>query len=224
MNQIRLKKPEIVEMKMKLIFLGPPGVGKGTMAGRVKDLLNIPHVSTGELFRENVAEETELGLKVKNILERGNLVPDEVTVAMVRDRLSCGDASDGFILDGFPRTIPQAEALENITDIDYVLNLSCPEKDLIRRLTGRRFCPSCSRTYHMDFVPPQVKGKCDDDGTDLQIRDDDSLEAVKNRLKVYSESTEPLIAWYQAKGLLRIVDASVAPDGVFEGIRKILSR
>ena len=132
---------------MKLIFLGPPGVGKGTMAEKVKDLLSIPHVSTGQLFRKNVSDETELGLKVKSILEQGNLVPDEVTVAMVEDRLARPDASGGFILDGFPRTIVQAEALEKITAIDHVINLDCNEEELIRRLTGRRFCPTCNRTF-----------------------------------------------------------------------------
>lgn len=209
---------------MKLIFLGPPGVGKGTMAGRVKDLLKVPHVSTGELFRENIAAETELGLEVKTMMERGNLVPDLVTIAMVKDRLSRPDAAAGFILDGFPRTIPQAEALENISDIDHVLNLSCPEDELVRRLTGRRFCPTCRRTYHIDFVPPKVDGKCDDDGSDLLVRDDDILKAVKNRLKVYARSTEPLISWYEEKKLLRNVDGSLTPDGVFAEIRKALSR
>lgn len=209
---------------MKLIFLGPPGVGKGTMAARVKDLLNVPHVSTGELFRENVSGETELGLKVKAIMERGDLVPDEVTVAMVDDRLARPDASGGFILDGFPRTIVQAESLEKITGIDHVLNLTCPEDEIIRRLTGRRFCPACSRTYHIEFVPPKTEGKCDDDGTDLMIRDDDTLDAVQNRLKVYAESTEPLIAWYREKGLLRNIDGSLSPGDVYTGIRKALDR
>ena len=207
---------------MKLIFLGPPGVGKGTMAARVKDLLNVPHVSTGELFRENVSRETELGLTVKAIMEKGDLVPDEITVAMVEDRLARPDASGGFILDGFPRTIGQARALEKITTIDHVLNLGCREEEIVRRLTGRRFCPVCSRTYHIEFVPPKTPGKCDDDGTDLMIRDDDTLEAVRNRLKVYAESTEPLIAWYREKGLLRDVDASLPPEGVYEGIRTVL--
>ncbi len=208
---------------MKLVFLGPPGVGKGTMADRVKGLLDIPHVSTGELFRENVSRETKLGLQVKTLLKRGNLVPDDITDAMVKDRLSFSDATDGFILDGFPRTIPQAEYLEDLSGIDHVLNLSCPVDELIRRLTGRRFCPVCSRTYHIHFLPPATEGKCDDDGTDLLIRDDDGLEAVMNRLKVYAALTEPLISWYGDRGLLRIVDASLAPDDVFEGIRKVLN-
>ena len=157
-------------------------------------------------------------------MDRGDLVPDEITVAMVEDRLSRTDAAQGFILDGFPRTIVQAEALEGITSIDHVLNLSCPENELIRRLTGRRFCPSCGRTYHIDFVPPKVNGICDNDGAELLIRDDDRLEAVTNRLKVYTKSTEPLITWYRQKNLLTEIDGSLPPDGVFEEIRKKLGR
>ena len=209
---------------MKLMYLGPPGAGKGTMAARTRELLGIPHISTGELFRENVAGETPLGLEVKGIMERGDLVPDEITVAMVKERLERSDAADGFILDGFPRTIPQAEALAGVTDLDHAINFSCPEDELIRRLTGRRFCPVCGRTYHVVFLPPATKGRCDDDGAELATRDDDTLEAVRNRLMVYTESTEPLIGWYSGNGLLRDVDASVAPDRVFEAVREILGR
>jgi len=209
---------------MRLIFLGPPGAGKGTMASRVKDLLKVPHVSTGELFRENVGQGTPLGLQVKAIMDRGDLVPDEVTVAMVKDRLERDDARKGFILDGFPRTIPQAEALAGITELDGVLNLVCSNEELIRRLTGRRFCPTCGRIYHIAFMPPAKEGRCDDDGSPLKIRDDDTLEAVQNRLNVYVQSTEPLIAWYRDLGLLRDIDASVAPDAVFDGIKAVLGR
>lgn len=209
---------------MRLIFLGPPGVGKGTMASRTKDLLGIPHISTGELFRENVNKGTSLGIEVKTIMERGDLVPDEITVAMVKDRLDKPDASQGFILDGFPRTTPQAESLSDITGLDFVLNLQCPSEELIKRLTGRRFCPKCNRTYHILYMPPKTEGRCDVDGTELLTREDDNLEAVTNRLEVYTRSTEPLIHWYQTHGLLRNVDASVAPDDVFKSIRKVLNR
>jgi adenylate kinase len=209
---------------MNVIFLGPPGVGKGTMADRTTDLLGVPHISTGVLFRENVSRQTELGLKVKGILDRGDLVPDEVTVTMVKNRLDQPDARQGFILDGFPRTIPQAEALKDITLIEYVINLFCPNEVLLKRLTGRRFCAKCGRTYHLDFMPPRAADTCDDDSTRLSIRDDDRLEAVQNRLQVYIESTEPLIAWYKGHHLLHEVDASGSPDAVFKAVRKVLGR
>lgn len=209
---------------MKLIFLGPPGAGKGTMAGRTRELLEIPHVSTGELFRENIARETALGLQIKETIDQGNLVTDDITVALVRNRLDLPDAASGFILDGFPRTIPQAVALSEFRELDHVINLTCPSEVLIQRLTGRRQCPVCGRIFHIDFMQPAVEGICDDDGARLSIRDDDKLDAVKNRLKVYADSTEPLIRWYEDHGLLRIVDASTAPDGVFEAVRMVIDR
>ncbi len=209
---------------MKLMYLGPPGAGKGTMAARTKELLGIPHISTGDLFRENVSKGTELGLQVKSIMEKGDLVPDEITVAMLKERLGRSDTAAGFILDGFPRTIPQAEALAAVTDLDCAVNFACPEEELIKRLTGRRFCPACGRTYHVMFMPPREEGRCDDDGSALSVRDDDTLEAVKNRLKVYTKSTEPLIAWYRDHGLLRDVDASAAPDDVFAALKAIFEK
>ena len=209
---------------MKLIFLGPPGAGKGTMAARAKDFLGIPHVSTGELFRENVSSGTDLGKQVKEILAQGNLVPDEVTVAMVRERLDRPDAEAGFILDGFPRTIPQAEALADITNLDCVVNFACSDEELIRRLTGRRQCPVCGRIYHIAFMPPAKDGFCDDDNAELSIRDDDKIDAVRNRLEVYKASTKPLIAWYRERGLLKDVDAAQAPDGVFESVKTVLGK
>jgi adenylate kinase len=212
------------EQRMNVIFLGPPGVGKGTMADRTKDLLGVPHVSTGVLFRENVSRQTVLGLKVKSIIDRGDLVPDEVTVTMVKNRIEQPDVRKGFILDGFPRTIPQAEALKDITRLDHVINLFCPNDVLLKRLTGRRFCAKCGRTYHLDLMPPRAADTCDDDSTKLSTRDDDRLEAVQNRLQVYVESTEPLIAWYKDHRLLRGVDASGSPDDVFKAVRKALGR
>lgn len=209
---------------MKLIFLGPPGAGKGTMASRTHELLGVPHVSTGELFRYNINKETPLGLKIKETIEKGNLVPDETTVAIVKSRLDLPDASTGFILDGFPRTIPQAVALSEIRELDHVINLSCPSDELIRRLTGRRHCPVCGKIYHVEYMKPVVEGICDIEGTELAIRDDDKLDSVKNRLNVYADATEPLIKWYKDHGLLRIVDASKAPDGVFEAVRNVISR
>lgn len=207
-----------------MIFLGPPGAGKGTMAEKAKDLLGIPHVSTGDLFRDNIARDTKLGKRVKNILDRGDLVPDDVTVAMVKERLSSPDAEKGFILDGFPRTIPQAEALLEITELNHVINFVCPPDVLVKRLTGRRQCPKCGKIYHLDFMQPKKEGYCDIDGSKLTIRKDDELEAVENRLKVYSKQTEPLIKWYEQRNLLRNVTANAAPDEVFKSLRQVIQR
>ncbi len=207
---------------MRMIFLGPPGAGKGTMAKKTEVLLSVPHISTGDLFRENVSNNTELGAKVKSIMERGDLVPNELTIAMVRLRLERDDAQKGFIFDGFPRTIPQAEALSEITEIDRVINLNCANEVLIRRLTGRRSCPVCGRLYHTVFVPPKKEGICDDDGAELQTRKDDTLEAVQNRLNVYTEATAPLIDWYEKHGLLRHVDGAGSVEDVFDAIRVLL--
>ncbi len=207
---------------MKMILLGPPGAGKGTVAKKAEVLLSIPHISTGDLFREHVSNNTELGAKVKSIMERGDLVPNELTIAMVRLRLERDDAQKGFILDGFPRTIPQAESLSEITEIDRVINLYCANEELVKRLTGRRSCPVCGRLYHTVFVPPKKEGICDDDGAGLQIRKDDTLEAVQNRLNVYTEATEPLIDWYEKHRLLRHVDGAGSMDEVFDAIRVLL--
>jgi len=209
---------------MRIVYLGPPGAGKGTMAIRTHELLGVPHVSTGELFRENIAGETPLGLKVKDILNRGDLVSDEITVAMVKIRLEQKDAQNGFILDGFPRTIAQAQALAAIASPRYVINLLCPTRLLIRRLSGRRFCPRCARTYHIDFMPPERNGICDDDGSQLSTRDDDKEDAVQNRLKTYGELTKPLVNWYRNDNLLREIDASGPPDRVFQSIKELLGR
>ena len=208
---------------MKLVFLGPPGAGKGTVAAKISAKYNIPHISTGELFRNNIKNKTELGRKVSRILESGDLVPDEITIEIVKQRLSEPDAATGFILDGFPRTITQAEALKSFADLDMVLNFECGKEEIIRRLTGRRQCPECGRIYHIEFMPPQKEGICDDDGAELITRSDDKIDSVENRLVVYNKSTEPLINWYKEEGLLTNINAELSPEEVFSEADKILS-
>ena len=203
---------------MKLVFLGPPGAGKGTIAAKAKDVYSIPHISTGDLFRDNIKRETELGKKVKAILAAGDLVPDEVTIAMVKDRLASDDASSGFILDGFPRTIAQADALESISGLDKVVNFVLDKEDIIKRLSGRRVCKSTGRTYHIIYNPPKVEGIDDETGEPLIQRDDDKEEAIRNRLEVYEASTAPLISYYRDKGLLVDIDASASPDEVLKSM------
>ena len=203
---------------MKLVFLGPPGAGKGTIAAKAKDVYSIPHISTGDLFRDNIKRETDLGKKVKAILAAGDLVPDEVTIAMVKDRLASDDAANGFILDGFPRTIAQADALETISPLDKVVNFVLDKEDIIRRLSGRRVCKSTGRTYHILYNPPKVEGIDDETGEPLIQRDDDKEEAIRNRLEVYEASTAPLISYYREKGLLVDIDASASPDEVLKSM------
>ncbi len=210
---------------MKAVFLGPPGAGKGTVAAQAKDYFKVPHISTGDLFRYNIKNETELGKQVKSILASGGLVPDSVTIAMVKERIAEPDCKDGFILDGFPRTIPQAEALEEMTELDHVLNLVISNEEVVQRLSGRRMCPSTGRIYHVLFNPPKVEGKDDETGEDLIQRDDDKEEAIKHRLEVYNAQTEPLIDFYRKKNLIRDVKTSnnMKPDEVFACVVKALS-
>lgn len=210
---------------MNLVFLGPPGAGKGTLAATAKDYYGIPHISTGDLFRANIKNETELGKQVKAILASGGLVPDSITIEMVRNRIAEDDCSKGFILDGFPRTIPQADALAEMTRIDAVLNIDISREEVIQRLSGRRMCPSTGRIYHVLFNPPKVEGKDDETGEDLIQRDDDKEEAIMHRLDVYMEQTQPLIDYYTEKGLIRNVKASnsMSPEKVFENAVKALS-
>ena len=205
---------------MRLVFLGPPGAGKGTIAKLAKEYYGIPHISTGDLFRENIKQETELGLQVKSILASGGLVPDSVTIEMVRKRLAEPDCEKGFILDGFPRTIPQADALAEMTELDAVVNLLLSREEVIKRLSGRRLCPSTGRSYHIIYNPPKVEGKDDETGEDLIQRPDDKEDAIVHRLEVYDEQTAPLIDYYKKKGLIRDVDASAKPDEVFELFKK----
>lgn len=207
---------------MRLVFLGPPGAGKGTIAKLAKDYYGIPHISTGDLFRENIKNETELGLQVKSILASGGLVPDSVTIEMVRNRLADPDCKNGFILDGFPRTIPQADALAEMTTLDAVVDFQLSREEVVKRLSGRRLCPSTGRSYHIIYNPPKVEGKDDETGEDLIQRPDDKEEAIVHRLEVYDEQTAPLIEYYKKKGLIRDVDASAKPSDVFELFKKAL--
>ncbi|MDC7245493.1 MAG: adenylate kinase [Sphaerochaetaceae bacterium] len=209
---------------MNLVFLGPPGAGKGTIATAMKEELSIPHISTGDLFRSAIKNETELGKKVKEILASGNLVPDEVTIEMVRERLAENDTENGYILDGFPRTIFQADALQSMADIDAVVNFDLETESVVKRLSGRRVCKSTGRTYHILYNPPKVEGIDDETGEQLIQRDDDKEDAILNRLEVYKKQTEPLIAYYSEKGLLKTVDASSAPEKVLELVLAVLKK
>ncbi len=209
---------------MNLIFLGPPGAGKGTLAGLVAKELGIPQISTGDIFRDAIKRETELGKQVKAIVGRGDLVPDELTVSLVRERLARPDAAKGYILDGFPRTIPQAEALEGFQKLDAVVNFVIGDDVVVLRLTGREVCRACGAIYHVRNMPSKVKGVCDRCGGQTYTRDDDTLESITNRLEVYKQQTEPLIAFYRKRGLLRDVDSSTTPEATLVGVRAVLSR
>lgn len=207
---------------MKLIFLGPPGAGKGTLAGLVAKDLAVPQISTGDIFRDAIKRETDLGKQVKAIVGRGDLVPDELTVSLVRERLAAPDAAKGFILDGFPRTIPQAEALERFQKLDAVVNFVIGDDVVITRLTGREVCRSCGAIYHVRNMPSKAKGVCDRCGGPTYTRDDDKLESITNRLDVYKRQTEPLVAFYRQRGLLRDVDSSTTPEATMRGVRAAL--
>jgi adenylate kinase len=205
---------------MKLIFLGPPGAGKGTLAARAVDLLKAPHISTGAIFRAAIAAKSPLGLKVKAIIDAGQLVDDETTIALVKERLAQGDAQQGYILDGFPRTIPQAEALAVFSAVDRVVNFDIPDTDVVERLSGRRVCRNCGLNYHAVFNKPKIEGVCDACGGEVYVRDDDRAEAVQKRLQVYRDQTAPLINYYREKGLLVDVDARPGVDQVVENFKK----
>jgi adenylate kinase len=212
---------------MNLILLGPPGAGKGTQAERISDIYNIPPISTGDIFRENLKEGTELGLKAKEYMDRGELVPDQVVIDIVKDALSKPGKEKGFILDGFPRTVAQADALKEMLQkmdrpLDRVLNIAVPDQVVIERLTARRTCRSCGTVYHLLFNPPQQEGICDQCGGELYRRDDDSEETVMARLEEYRAKTQPLIDYYREEGLLRDVEGSAGMEEVLEAIRAIL--
>jgi adenylate kinase len=207
---------------MKLIFLGPPGAGKGTLAAKAVDILGLPHISTGAIFRSAIAAQSPLGLKVKAIIDAGKLVDDDTTIELVKERLAQADAQKGYILDGFPRTIPQAEALARFSSVDKVVNFDIPDSGVLERLGGRRVCRKCGHNFHMIFDKPTKEGVCDHCGGEVYTRDDDRPEAIQKRLEVYRAQTAPLIDFYRQKGLLLDVDARPAVDEVVAGFKKAL--
>ena len=212
---------------MKLIMLGAPGAGKGTQAKKIAEKYNIPHISTGDIFRANIKNGTELGQKAKTYMDQGLLVPDELVVDLVMDRFAQPDCENGYVLDGFPRTIPQAEALDAALEkagakIDYAINVEVPDENIIRRMSGRRACVACGATYHLVHIPPKTEGICDTCGKELILRDDDKPETVQKRLDVYHEQTQPLIDYYTKQGALVEVDGTVDMEDVFNAIVKIL--
>ncbi|EGQ4410588.1 adenylate kinase [Staphylococcus pseudintermedius] len=212
---------------MNIIIMGLPGAGKGTQASEIIKKYPIPHISTGDMFRKAIKDETELGKEAKSYMDRGELVPDEVTVGIVKERISEDDAKKGFLLDGFPRTIEQAEALNSILEelgrtIDAVVNIEVPEEELMNRLTGRRICETCGTTYHLVFNPPKVEGICDIDGGKLYQREDDNPETVANRLEVNVKQSKPILEFYNQKGLLKNIDGSKHIDEVTSDVIEIL--
>ena len=212
---------------MKIIMLGAPGAGKGTKAKMIADKYGVPHISTGDIFRANIKNGTELGMEAKKYMDQGLLVPDELTVRILLDRVAQDDCKNGYVLDGFPRTIPQAEVLDSeltkLGDhIDYAINVDVPDENIVKRMSGRRACLTCGATYHIEHVPPKKEGICDVCGSELVLRDDDKPETVKNRLNVYHEQTQPLIDFYTEKGVLKTVDGTVPMEEVFAAITAIL--
>lgn len=212
---------------MKIIMLGAPGAGKGTQAKMIADKYGVPHISTGDIFRANIKNGTELGMEAKKYMDQGLLVPDELTVRILLDRVAQDDCKNGYVLDGFPRTIPQAEVLDSeltkLGDhIDYAINVDVPDENIVKRMSGRRACLTCGATYHIEHVPPKKEGICDICGSELVLRDDDKPETVKNRLNVYHEQTQPLIDFYTEKGVLKTVDGTVPMEEVFAAITAIL--
>ena len=212
---------------MKIIMLGAPGAGKGTQAKMIAEKYQIPHISTGDIFRANIKNGTELGMEAKKYMDQGQLVPDELTVKILLDRVAKDDCANGYVLDGFPRTIPQAEVLDEALSklnesIDFAINVDVPDENIVRRMSGRRACLSCGATYHIEHVPPKKEGICDTCGQELVLRDDDKPETVLNRLKVYHDQTQPLIDFYTAKGVLKEVDGTVDMSDVFNAIVSIL--
>ena len=212
---------------MKIIMLGAPGAGKGTQAERIAEKYDIPHISTGDIFRANIKAGTELGVKAKAYMDKGQLVPDSLTIDLVMDRISQPDCNGGYILDGFPRTIPQAVSLTNALKdrgeaLNYAINVHVPDEKIVSRMSGRRACPGCGSTYHLVFAAPKQDGICDKCGSELVLRDDDKPETVKKRLAVYHNQTQPLIQYYGKQKILRTVDGTKDLEDVFKDITNIL--
>lgn len=216
-------------MKKNIILMGPPGAGKGTLAKQLKENLNLVHISTGDMFRDAIKAGTELGKLAQSIIDKGNLVPDDVTIALVKERLSQDDCANGFLLDGFPRTLAQAEALETLSKeinrpIDVVINLDCDQNELIRRISGRRVCKTCGAPYHVDTMKPKVEGVCDLCGGPLYQRKDDNEESLKVRLKHYELETKPLIDFYEKKNLLKNFNSLVGKEVLFDEVKAYLTK
>jgi adenylate kinase len=214
-------------MFMKLIMLGAPGAGKGTQAKKIAEKYSIPHISTGDIFRANIKGGTELGMKAKSYMDQGQLVPDEVTINMLLDRISAADCEKGYVLDGFPRTIPQAESLTKALDargekIDYAIDVDVPDQAIVTRMSGRRACVNCGATYHIVYNAPKKEGVCDACGDNLVLRDDDKPETVQKRLTVYHDQTQPLIDYYKNAGVLKSVDGTQDLNDVFADITAVL--
>ncbi|WP_062349851.1 adenylate kinase [Bacillus kwashiorkori] len=214
---------------MNLVLMGLPGAGKGTQAEKIVEKYQIPHISTGDMFRQAIKDETKLGLEAKTYMDKGELVPDEVTVGIVRERLSKADCEKGFLLDGFPRTVPQAESLEQILDslgkkLDYVINIDVEQSVLMERLTGRRICKSCGSTYHLVFNPPKQAGICDKCGGELYQRADDNADTVQNRLEVNTRQMQPLLDFYAEKGYLKNINGLQEIAKVFEDIEQLFAK
>ncbi len=212
---------------MKIVMLGAPGAGKGTQAVNIAKEFGIPHISTGDIFRANIKNETELGMKAKSYMDKGALVPDDITIGMLLDRIVDNDCKNGFVLDGFPRTIPQAESLKAAlslqdTKIDHAVDIEVPDEAITKRMGGRRSCPKCGGTYHIVFNAPKKEGICDNCGTELVQRADDKPETVLERLKTYHEQTQPLIDFYKNEGVLTEVDGTKKPDEVLKDILEAL--
>ena len=212
---------------MKIIMLGAPGAGKGTQAKKIAAKYGIPHISTGDIFRANIKNGTELGKKAKTYMDQGLLVPDELVVDLVGDRVNQDDCENGYVLDGFPRTIPQAEALTEALEkmgqkVDFAIDVNVPDENIVKRMGGRRACVTCGATYHMVYAPTKKEGICDTCGGELILRDDDKPETVQKRLNVYHDQTQPLIDYYTSQGILRTVDGTLDIDDVFRAITEFL--